>query len=148
MTERAKYSKIAPDAFSAMNGLSNYLDECGLDHGLRYLVEARVSQINGCVYCVDSHTQQAREHGERQQRLDCLVVWREAPFYTPRERAALAWAESLTLLPQTGAPDDVYEELRAHFSEKELVDLTYVITTMNAWNRIGAGFRLRPPTRA
>jgi AhpD family alkylhydroperoxidase len=147
MIGRVNYRKAAPDALQAMSGLSAYLDECGLDPKLRYLIEVRVSQINGCIYCVDSHTQQARTAGEAQQRLDCLPVWREAPFFSARERAALAWAESVTLVAQTGVPDAVYEEACAHFNEKELVDLTYVIMAMNAWNRLGVSMRLQPSAR-
>jgi AhpD family alkylhydroperoxidase len=110
-------------------------------------VEVRVSQINGCVYCVDLHANQARDAGETQQRLDCLAVWRECPFFEDSERSALAWAEAVTLLPETTAPDDLYDGLKAHFSERQIVDLTLIISLMNAWNRLAVGFRHLPDAR-
>ena len=128
--------------------MRTYLAACGLDPQLRLLVEVRISQINGCAYCVDMHTREARGAGETQQRLDCLVVWREVSFFDARERAALAWAEALTLLPQTRAPDDVYAAVRDQFDDKGLADLTLAIVAMNAWNRIGVGFAMQPAARA
>ena len=107
-----------------------------------------MSQVNGCAYCVDMHSQEARHAGELQQRLDCLPVWRETPFFTDRERAALAWAESVTRVSETGVPDAVYDEVRKHFGEKELVDLTLVVSVMNAWNRVAISFRHGPAARA
>jgi AhpD family alkylhydroperoxidase len=107
----------------------------------------RTSQINGCSYCVDLHSREARAAGEGQQRLDCLPVWRETELYDERERAALAWAESVTLVSQTGVPDDVFEELQRHFSEKEIVDLTFIVASMNAWNRMAISFRQGPVRR-
>ena len=124
-----------------MNG---YLDSSSLDPLLRALVEIRVSQINGCVYCVDLHTEQARRLGETQQRLDMLPVWHEAPYFDKRERAALAWAEALTRVSETHAPDADYDCLCESFSEKEIVDLSIAIAVMNAWNRISVGFRRLP----
>ena len=118
-----------------------------LDPKLKALVELRVSQINGCVYCVDLHAQQARHDGESQQRLDCLVAWEECPFFDERERAALAWAESLTHISTTHAPDDVYDRLLQHFSEKEAVDLTLTVALMNTWNRISIAHRKMPAPR-
>jgi AhpD family alkylhydroperoxidase len=111
---------------------------------LRALVEIRVSQTNGCVYCVDLHTKQARHLGEAQQRLDTLPVWHESPYFDERERAALAWAEALTHISETHAPDADYNKLAEHFSEKEIVDLTIAISLINAWNRISIGFRKLP----
>jgi AhpD family alkylhydroperoxidase len=114
---------------------------------LRALIELRVSQINGCAYCVDLHTTEARANGETQQRLDCLPVWRECSFFAESERAALAWAEAVTHVSSTGAPDDLYDALKAHFSDQQIVDLTIIIAQMNAWNRIAVGFRHLPEHR-
>lgn len=111
------------------------------------LVRIRVSQINGCAFCVDMHVEEARQAGETPQRLDLFPVWREAPYFSERERAALAWAESVTLLAQTHVPDEVFQEVRRHFEEKELVDLTMIVAAINAWNRLGVSFRSSPPPR-
>lgn len=110
-------------------------------------MELRVSQINGCVFCVDLHSEQARAEGESQQRLDCLPVWRECQFFDDSERAAFNWAESVTLLPNTNAPDDLYDNLKKHFSEEQIVDLTFIISLMNAWNRLAVSFRHLPDAR-
>ena len=110
-------------------------------------MQLRVSQINGCAYCVDLHTNQLRKEGETEQRIDCLVVWREVPFYDERERAALEWAEAVTLIKDTHAPDSAYEIVSAQFPEKELIDLTLVIADMNFWNRIAISFRRLPGKR-
>jgi AhpD family alkylhydroperoxidase len=147
MQARLNHRKAAPEALGGLDQSRRYLAGCGLDARLRLLVEIRVSQINGCAYCVDSHIDEARSAGETQQRLDCLCVWLEVPFFDARERAALAWAEALTLLPQSHAPDDVFAAVRAEFDDKTLTDLTLAISLMNAWNRFGAGFRLQPPAR-
>lgn len=144
MKPRLDYQRIAPDAHKAVRGLAHYVETCGVAPRLRYLLELRVSQINGCVFCVDMHSRQAREAGENQQRLDSLPVWRESPFFTRRERAALAWAEAVTLLAGTGVPDGVYAEARREFTEKQLVNLTMVIATMNVWNRFAISFRKQP----
>jgi AhpD family alkylhydroperoxidase len=144
MTERMDYSKAAPGIMKAMRGLSGYLAECGIEASLQELVKLRASQINGCAYCVDMHSQDARAGGESEQRLYALPVWQETPFFSDRERAALLWTESLTLISQTHAPDEVYEEARRHFSEEELANLTLVIGTINIWNRFGVGFRDEP----
>lgn len=119
-----------------------------IDSKLRALLELRVSQINGCAYCVDMHSTQARSHGETQQRLDCVAVWWECDFFDAAERAALAWAEALTKISETHAPDAVYDALAPHFSPEQIVDLTFIIATMNAWNRIAVGHRTRPSRRA
>ena len=144
MELRLPYWSIAPDGVRAMTALYKYLPECGLEPLLIDLVFLRVSQINGCAYCVDLHARDARAKGETDRRVNSVVTWREAPFYTPRERAALAWAESLTLIAETRAPDEDYEAAKAQFSEKELVDLTLAIGLMNALNRLAVGFRRGP----
>ena len=148
MQPRLKFRQAAPAAAKTLDDMRAYLAGCGLEQKLRLLVEIRVSQMNSCAYCVDLHLREARAAGEQQQRLDCLVVWRDVPFFDSRERAALAWAETLTLLPQTHAPDDVYAQVREQFPDKELADLTLAIIAMNAWNRIGVGFAMQPPARS
>jgi AhpD family alkylhydroperoxidase len=120
------------------------VDASGLEHALLELVKMRASQINGCAFCLDMHSKDARAAGETEQRLYLLDAWREAPFYSARERAALAWTEALTLVSETHAPDDVYAEARAQFSEKELAALTMAIVAINGWNRIAIGFRSEP----
>jgi AhpD family alkylhydroperoxidase len=127
-----------------MAGLEKYLAECGLEHRLIHLLKMRASQINGCAYCIDMHSKDARALGETEQRLYELDAWRETPFYSDRERAALAWIEAVTLVSQTHVPDSVYEEVRKHFSEKEIVDLTFVASTINAWNRLAIALRAVP----
>jgi AhpD family alkylhydroperoxidase len=144
MKSRMNLMQVAPDAMKAMRGLQLHVDRGGLEHALLELVKMRASQLNGCAYCLDMHSKDARAAGETEQRLYLLDAWREAPFYSPRERAALAWTEALTLISQTHAPDDVYEEARAQFSEKELADLTMAIVAINGWNRIAIGFRSEP----
>ena len=131
MTQRIKYYQIAPEALKALSATRTYLATSAIEPRLRALVDLRVSQINGCAYCVDMHSQEARQAGEVQQRLDCLPVWRETSFYNDRERAALAWTEAVTLITH-GVHDEVFEPLKAHFSEKEIVDLTYVAVVINA----------------
>ncbi|MGH2459906.1 MAG: carboxymuconolactone decarboxylase family protein, partial [Chloroflexota bacterium] len=131
MEPRIEYGKVAPGVFGAMRGLEEYVHQSGLEPSLVDFVKLRASQINGCAYCIDMHTKDARARGESEQRLCELVAWRETPFYTERERAALAWTEALTLISQGHAPDDVYEVARAHFTEKELVDLSMAIITIN-----------------
>jgi len=116
----------------------------GLERSLINLIDIRVSQINGCAYCLDMHVKDAKADGEREERIYQLPVWKETPYYTQRERAALLWAETLTLLSETGVPEDVYEQVRGHFSEKELVALTHAINTINSWNRFNVAFRTPP----
>jgi AhpD family alkylhydroperoxidase len=147
MSLRLAYWTVAPDAVAAMRGVSKYMLECGLDRNLVDLVYLRISQINGCAYCCDLHANDLRKAGESEQRLDCLAAWREASFFSARERAALAWAESLTHVSVTHAPDDAYQAARAEFSDKELVDLTFAVALMNAWNRIAVGFGQGPAER-
>lgn len=141
MTQRMDYLKTAPDGYRAMAGLQKYVNECGLEPKLLELVKLRASQINGCAYCLDMHTKDARAMGETEQRLYLLSAWEEAPFYTERERAALAWTEAVTLVATTGVPDEVYSMARAQFSEKELMDLTLAVVTINGWNRIAISSR-------
>lgn len=142
---RIDFYKISPDAVKAMMGLEGYITHCGLDKLLLELIKLRVSQINGCVFCVDLHCADAIKAGESQRRLNAVAVWHEAPFFTDRERAALAWAEAVTLLSETQAPDALYQEMLEHFSEKETVDLTVAIIAINGWNRLAVGFRKMPP---
>jgi AhpD family alkylhydroperoxidase len=120
----------------AMYGLEEPLRNSGLEPALRELVKVRASQINGCAYCIDMHTKDARAHGETEQRLYGLNAWRETPFYTPRERAALEWTEHLTLIAGRGVPDELYARVREHFSEEEIVNLTLAVAQINSWNRL------------
>ena len=138
---RVDYTKAFPDGFEAMLGLEHAVRHSGLDPLLLELVKLRASQINGCAYCLDMHSKDAVAQGEDQQRLHVLAAWREAPFYSPRERAALAWCEALTALPQTGAPDDVFADLEAQFSPEEIAALTFQIVAINGWNRLAVGLR-------
>ena len=146
MSPRIDYTKVAPGALRAMYGLEKYLAESSVEPPLRELVKLRASQINGCAYCIDMHTKNARAAGESEQRLFGLVAWREAPYYTERERAALAWTEALTLIADDHVSDELYEGTRRQFSEQEMVDLTLAIVTINAWNRIAISFRSEPGT--
>ena len=141
LDDRLDYQKAAPDAFNAMLALETAVRRSGLEHSLIELVKMRVSQINGCAYCLDMHSKDARAAGETEQRLHLLAAWREAPFYTERERAAQARAEALTLVASQGASDAVYQQARAQFDAKALVDLTLAIVAINGWNRLAIGFR-------
>ncbi len=136
--------KIAPDGVQVIRELEKYVKQCGLEPSLLELVRLRASQINGCSFCIDAHTKDARAGGESEQRLYCLSAWRETPFYTDRERAALAWAEAVTKISEAQIPDDVYENARALFSEKELVDLTLAVIAVNSWNRLAISFNTPP----
>jgi AhpD family alkylhydroperoxidase len=140
------YKDVAPDAIKAMWGLESYVRHCGLEHSLLELVKTRASQINGCAFCLDMHTKDARAQGETEQRLYTLAAWYEAPFFSDRERAALAWTEAVTRIADTHVPDGVYELARKHFSEKELVDLTLAIVAINGWNRLAISFRAEAGT--
>ncbi|HSI13075.1 MAG TPA: carboxymuconolactone decarboxylase family protein [Chthoniobacter sp.] len=144
MSLRINYRATASDTVAALYGVKTHLEKVFPDHRLKALVELRTSQINGCAYCVDMHSKDARKAGETQQRLDCLCVWREVSFFTPRERAALALAEAITLISVDHVPDDVFAEVRAHFTEREIVDLVMVISVMNAWNRLSITMRSVP----
>lgn len=146
MTQRLNPFAAAAAPMKAWLGFSTGLD--GVEPRIAELVKIRASQINGCANCLAMHTREARAAGESEERLHLLAAWQEAPGFSPRERAALAWTETLTRLPDRGAPDDVYEELAAHFDEAERVALTLLIVTINGWNRIAVGFRLFNPTGA
>ena len=146
MNVRFNYGNVAPGAYTAMMALENYLAGCGLDHGLIHLIKLRASQINGCAYCLDMHWKDLEALGEKAQRLYSLDAWRECPYHTDRERAALAWTEAVTLVTSGHVPDEVYEDVRPHFSEKELADLTLAVTTINAWNRLAIAARTLPGT--
>jgi AhpD family alkylhydroperoxidase len=141
MSQRINFVQVPQGALTAMYGLELYLAKSPVEQHLIHLIKMRVSQINGCAYCLDMHSKDLRADGETEQRLYLLNAWRESPFYTERERGALAWAEAVTLIKNGDVPDDVYEEVRKHFSEKELVDLTLAITTINSWNRLNIAFR-------
>jgi AhpD family alkylhydroperoxidase len=147
MKPRMNYFQAAPETVKALMALENQVTSSGLEQSLIELVKTRASQINGCAFCINMHTQDARKHGETEQRLYLLNAWREAPVYTERERAALAWTDALTLISETHAPDDVYQEVRAQFSEAETVNLTMLIATINAWNRLAISFRSMPPLK-
>lgn len=144
MKARFNYVSAAPGAYQAMLGLERYLHECGLEPSLIHLIKLRASQINGCAYCLDMHWKDLRANGESEQRLYSLDAWRECPYYTERERVALEWTESVTLLANGHVPDDVYERARTVFNEKELSDLTLAIATINAWNRLAISARVEP----
>jgi AhpD family alkylhydroperoxidase len=141
MKERISYSQSSADAYKAMLGLETYLKHSSVEPMLAHLLKFRVSQINGCAYCLDMHSKDLRAGGETEQRLYLLDAWRESPIYTDRERAALEWAEALTLVREGHVPDEAYEKVKAQFSEKEIIDLTMVVVTINSWNRISIAFR-------
>jgi AhpD family alkylhydroperoxidase len=144
MEPRIDYNSVAPEALKAMYGLESYVRRSGLENSLIELIKLRASQINGCAYCIDMHTKDARARGETEQRLYLLSAWREAPFYTDRERAALEWTEAVTLVAEGHVPDEVYERVREQFSEKELVDLAMAVVAINSWNRLAISFRAVP----
>jgi AhpD family alkylhydroperoxidase len=141
---RLRYSNVSPGIYKAMLGLENHANESGLERTLLDLIRLRASQINGCAFCLDMHWKDLRAAGESEQRLYSLDAWRETPFYTDREQAALAWTEAVTLIAEDRVPDEVYEEVRQHFSEKELADLTLAIVAINGWNRLNIAFRTPP----
>jgi AhpD family alkylhydroperoxidase len=141
---RINYVKVAPGALDAMLGVSNYLRKCGLEESLLNLIDLRASQINGCAYCLDMHWKDLTAAGEGEQRLYGLDAWEESPYYSDRERAALAWTEAVTNVKDGHVPDEVYEQVRAFFSEKELADLTLAIVQINGWNRLNIALRTVP----
>jgi AhpD family alkylhydroperoxidase len=148
MKPRLNPFQASPDTIKALLALENQVQTSGLERSLIELVKTRASQINGCAYCINMHTSDARKHGETEARLYLLNAWRESPVYTDRERAALAWTEAVTLVSETHVPDEVYNELRAHFSDAEAVNLTMLVATINAWNRIAISFRSVPEIKA
>jgi len=137
--------KLAPKIMQAMVEAEKAVSEAGLEYSLYELVRIRTSQINGCAYCIHMHTRDARKAGETEERLYLVAAWRESPLFTPRERAALAWTEALTLIAQTRAPDEDYEALKAHFTDEEIVKLSMAINMINLWNRVAVGFRTVHP---
>ncbi len=141
MTPRVNYNRAAPKAMHAMLAMEQYVRSTGLEKPLVELVKMRASYINGCAYCIDMHSKDARAAGETEQRLYAVPVWRETPFFTPRERAALAWTEAVTLIGQHGVSDELYAEAREQFEEGELVELTMAVIVINGWNRLAIGFR-------
>jgi AhpD family alkylhydroperoxidase len=144
MQQRIDVTKVSSAAFQAVAALQSYVDQSGIDTKLRELIKIRASQINGCAYCLAMHTRDARKHGETDERMHLLNAWREAPFYTARERAALEWVEAITLLTEGHVPDATFETVRGQFSEKEIVDLTAAAVAINTWNRLSIAFRVPP----
>ena len=148
MKPRLNPYQVAPEMMKALGALEGQVQSSGLEPSLIELVKTRASQINGCAFCIHMHTRDARAHGEAEERLFLLDAWRESPLYTERERAALAWTEAVTLVSQTHVPDVIYEQVRQHFAEDELVKLTLLVATINAWNRIAISFRSVHPAKA
>jgi AhpD family alkylhydroperoxidase len=148
MQARLNYAKTSPATYQGLLALQALVDKSELDKPLLELVKIRASQINRCAFCLHMHTRDARKAGVSEERIYLLEAWRESPLYTQRERAALAWTEALTLLPETGAPDEAYAQVAAQFSEPEIVGLTLAIGAINLWNRFGVGFRLVHPHKA
>lgn len=146
MQPRINYRNLQPGGYRAMLGLENYLSACSLEKKFLDLIRLRVSQINGCAYCLDMHWKDLRVEGETEQRLFGLDAWRESPYYTDRERAALAWSEAVTNITQGHVPDEVYEEARQHFDEQQLGDLTFAVVAINGWNRLSIAARTVPGT--
>jgi AhpD family alkylhydroperoxidase len=148
MEQRLDAGRIAPEGYRAMAALQAYVDKSGLERPLMELVKIRASQINGCAFCIAMHVRDAKTHGESDERMHLLAAWREAPVYSERERAALAWTEAVTLVADRHVPDAIYQDVRRHFSEKELVDLTYAVVAINGWNRLAIAFRKTPQVAA
>lgn len=144
MKQRLNHIEVAPELARALHGVNIALSKSSLGHALLDLIFLRVSQLNGCAYCVDMHGHDLLKSGESLRRLNAVAVWREAPYFEERERAVLAWVEALTQLGNGPVPDSVYEPLKEHFNDKEIVELTYAVAVINAWNRIGVGFSLQP----
>ncbi|WHO75032.1 carboxymuconolactone decarboxylase family protein [Rhizobium sp. BT03] len=144
MTQRLNYAQQSPELFKKFMEFSMALRSSVIDEKLQALIEIRASQINGCGFCLDMHVKQAKIHGETELRLHHIAIWRESNLFVPRERAALAWTEALTKLPEGGIPDEIYERVRGQLSEKEISDLTFVVMAINAWNRVNVGFKTVP----
>ncbi|ANH08036.1 carboxymuconolactone decarboxylase family protein [Shinella sp. HZN7] len=144
MTQRLNYAQRSPEFFRKISELSMALKDSVIEQKIRDLVNLRASQINGCAFCVDMHVKEARIHGESELRLHHVAIWRESNLFIPRERAALAWTEALTRMPEGGIPDELYERVRGQLSEKEISDLTFSIMTINAWNRVSVAFKSVP----
>jgi AhpD family alkylhydroperoxidase len=144
-SERINVSKaLSSDAYKAMYALEHYVQKSSLEHSIQYLIQIRASMINGCAYCIDMHTKDARAAGESEQRLYGLAAWKETPYYSERERAALLWTDAVTLVSETHVPDEVYEQARKHFNEQELIDLTLAVIAINSWNRLVISTRVIP----
>lgn len=148
MQSRVNFAKAAPDAYKAVAALDSYVKGSGIEPRLIHLIKLRASQINGCAYCVDMHTKEARHSGLSQQWINLVCVWRESPHFDERERAVLGWTEALTNVAETRAPDDAYEALKTHFNEEEMTKITVAIGAINVWNRLCVGFRALPPIDA
>ena len=146
METRIKSSEKTAGAMKAMFAVAGYVAKSSIETNLQHLIEFRVSQINGCAYCLDMHSKDLRAAGESEQRLYMISAWRESPVYTDRERAALAWAEAVTVLDDGHVPEEVYQEAREHFSEQELIDLTMCVVSINSWNRLNIAFRTEAGT--
>jgi AhpD family alkylhydroperoxidase len=146
MPERLKIRELNPEAITPLWALEKYIGNSGLEKPLLKLVKMRASQINGCAYCLDMHSKDARAAGESEQRLYLLNAWRESPFYSARERAALEWTEAVTLISETHVPDEIYERVRQYFSPEELLNLTMAVVAINSWNRLMISFRTEPGT--
>jgi len=144
MTQRINYIQQSPELFKKFMEFSNALKHSTIEESIRDLVSIRASQLNGCGFCLDMHVKEARIHGERELRIHHLAVWRESTLFAPRERAALAWAEVLTKLPEHGVPDEIYDRVRTQLSDKELSDLTFDVMAINAWNRANVAFKTVP----
>ncbi|MBQ5950353.1 carboxymuconolactone decarboxylase family protein [Massilia sp. ST3] len=144
MSQRINYMEQSPELFKKFLDFSLAFRHCAIEESLRDLVEIRASQLNGCAFCLDMHVKQARIHGERELRLHHVAIWRESTLFVPRERAALAWTEALTRLPEQGVPAELYDRVRGQLSEQELSDLTFVVMAINAWNRISVAFAVVP----
>lgn len=147
MSTPLPFRSLIEEPVASLRAISAYLHRCSLDETLVELVFLRASQINGCAYCLDMHARALRQHGERQQRLDTLAAWREAPGFSPRERAALEWTEAVTRLADRPVAESLYEAARRDFSDKEFADLTMAVAVINAWNRLCASLRAAPPER-
>ncbi len=148
MQSRLNFAKAAPDAYKAVAALDSYVKGSGIEPRLIHLIKLRASQINGCAYCVDMHTKEARHSGLSQQWINLVCVWRESPHFDERERVVLGWTEALTNVAETRAPDEAYEALKAHFNEEEMTKITVAIGAINVWNRLCVGFRALPPIDA
>lgn len=146
MTQRINYMQQSPELFRKFIEFNTLVKDSVIEEPIRDLVAIRASQLNGCAFCLDMHVKQAKIHGERELRIHHLSVWRESTLFIPRERAALAWAEVLTKLPEQGVSDEIYERVRGQLSEKEISDLTFAVMAINAWNRVNVGFRTVPGT--
>jgi AhpD family alkylhydroperoxidase len=144
MTQRLNYAQLSPDLFKGLMALSNEVKNGAIEQSILDLVDIRASQINGCTFCLDMHSKEAKIHGERELRLYHIAAWRESNLFSPRERAALAWTEALTKLPETGVSDELYERVRGQLSEKEISDLTFQVMAINMWNRASVAAKAVP----